>query len=349
MTNHPTFCPTDQKLLLVGPRFNRNKNQVGGIVVLFENLVDYCQTHGIDYSIIDTNKSNYRGGIFVTYINIIYQLYTEIHNADIVMINGTFKDYLYIGPFVRRWCKKQSKPYVLRKFAGNFHLLYDKASNAVKYQLKNVIKDAAMCYWETKELVQWGQKININSKWFPNVRKRPNIQMVAPEKRLKHLVFMSHVKKAKGIDETLIAYNHFSDKYDLDIYGNLIDYTQDDLQGKYRGVVEPENVPKVLSNLLLLLLTSWGEGYPGIIIEAFSIGLPVLASKAGGIPEMVTDGYNGILVDVKNPQSIIDGLKRFGQLDYNQLCRNALKSFDDYDSDKVTSRVMEDMLQLTKL
>lgn len=118
------------------------------------------------------------------------------------------------------------------------------------------------------------------------------------------------------------------------------------MQGKYRGVVEPENVPKVLSNLLLLLLTSWGEGYPGIIIEAFSVGLPVLASRAGGIPEMVIDGYNGILVDIKDPKSIIDGLRRFEQMDYEQLCHNAMKSFEEYDAENVTTKVMEDLSTL---
>lgn len=334
------------KVLLIGPKYNkRDSRQVGGIVVLFENLIEYFNDNKLTYNAIDTNKANY-GSPFTAYIAIITQLLFKIWGCNVVMLNGTFKDYRYIGPIVRFLCRISRKPYVLRKFAGNFNKLFATLSYRNKKQMLALLNDAAICYWETKELVDWGKQFNKNSLWFPNIRKRPDINFVDPLQRKSTLVFMSHVKKEKGVSEMLEAYKYFSEDYNLEIYGTLMDYTEEQLQGKYKGVVAPNDVAKTLSPMLLLLLSSWNEGYPGIIIEAFAVGLPVLASRAGGIPEMINNGYNGILVDPKDPQSIIDGIKRFQELDYNRLCRNALASFDSYDSDLVNARIIETLKKL---
>ena len=66
----------------------------------------------------------------------------------------------------------------------------------------------------------------------------------------------------------------------------------------YCGVLPPEKVLPTLSQYDVLLLPSFhpGEGYPGIVIEAFSLGLPVIATNWQAIPEIVQDGENGLLV-----------------------------------------------------
>lgn len=58
---------------------------------------------------------------------------------------------------------------------------------------------------------------------------------------------------------------------------------------------------RYLSGLDLFALTSVKEGLPYALMEAMASGLPVIASRVGGVPDLITHQKNGILVPAKNP------------------------------------------------
>ena len=60
-----------------------------------------------------------------------------------------------------------------------------------------------------------------------------------------------------------------------------------------------------------LLLPSLHEGLPYVVLEAMSLGTPVLASNVGGIPEVIQHGTNGLLFDVAKPAAIAATLAHF--------------------------------------
>ena len=68
--------------------------------------------------------------------------------------------------------------------------------------------------------------------------------------------------------------------------------------------------PCVADAATVLLLPSFSEGLPRVAMEAFARGRPVIGARAGGIPDIVEDGVNGLLVDPQDPDSIADALVR---------------------------------------
>lgn len=67
----------------------------------------------------------------------------------------------------------------------------------------------------------------------------------------------------------------------------------------------PDPMP-YYNSLDLYLNTSVHEGIPLSILEAMSCAKPVVAPKVGGIPEIISDGENGVLLEAREPKKIAD-------------------------------------------
>lgn len=63
------------------------------------------------------------------------------------------------------------------------------------------------------------------------------------------------------------------------------------------------DVPRLLSEAECFLLTSDHEGCPYTVLEAMAAGVPVVATRVGGVPELVADGETGILIERRDPQA----------------------------------------------
>jgi len=69
-----------------------------------------------------------------------------------------------------------------------------------------------------------------------------------------------------------------------------------------------DDVPDLLRMLDLFVLPSLGEGISNTILEAMATGLPIIATRVGGNPELVDDGINGCLVSAGDPKAIANVL-----------------------------------------
>jgi glycosyltransferase involved in cell wall biosynthesis len=69
------------------------------------------------------------------------------------------------------------------------------------------------------------------------------------------------------------------------------------------------NIAEILSQIDIFVLPSLWEGLGLAVLEAAAAGKPIVASRVGGIPEIITDGKTGILVEPKNVKSLADGLE----------------------------------------
>lgn len=78
----------------------------------------------------------------------------------------------------------------------------------------------------------------------------------------------------------------------------------------FMGFVQKDSIPKLFNEMTLFVLPSLSEGVPNVILEAMACGTPVLATKVGGIPDIVEDGHTGFLMEDNSPQCIEQNILR---------------------------------------
>ena len=70
------------------------------------------------------------------------------------------------------------------------------------------------------------------------------------------------------------------------------------------------DIAEVLSELTVSVLSSLTEGLSNVLLESMAAGLPVVATRVGGTPEVVKDEVNGLLVDPGDPDGLAHAIER---------------------------------------
>ncbi len=106
---------------------------------------------------------------------------------------------------------------------------------------------------------------------------------------------------------------------------------------EFLGTVRGEEKVRLLADALFLVCPSREEPFGIVNLEALASGLPVVAARVGGIPDIIKDGINGFLIDADNPQQMADKMYLLMQ-DVAlriRMSENALQSSYRFDWSKV--------------
>ena len=346
-----------ERLLIVGGLPNsRLKKGYGGATVLLQNFVDYLQKQEVNYKFVKTNRYFKEGETPDTKKNtavFFLQFLLLLPWARTVMFNFSDHATVKFFPLLVRLGKALGKKVVFRKFGGSLDVYLENYGEATKARTFGAIKRADVVMLETKATIAYvGRMTGLrdNIVWFPNVRNASPLR--APGKYEKRFVFISHILDEKGVGDILAVAETLPDGYTIDLFGPVKEkkYAGFDWQAHrvhYGGVLTSEDVLPTLTRYNLLLLTSYREGYPGIIIEAMSVGVPALTTKAGGIPEIVENGRNGILVEAGNRRQIREAMLSVTQESYQAMSQEALRRFAaNFEAEATNRRILNEIMSI---
>lgn len=331
-----------QTILLIGPLGNKsNPTKAGGTDVLFLDLIHQFNQHQIHYTVIDTDKSNYMNA-FIALLTIWVKLITLGRHCDHISLHGTVNSYIFVAPIAVLYAKLMKKTISLRKFAGNFDVVYQSMPFFLRWIISWTLKKSDFNFFETHYLVNYFSKFNSNTFWFPNVRTKPNHSRIGEYK--KRFIFIGDITREKGIIELLEASNNLDDTYTIHLYGKInndfLEFDFSQYKAKYKSALAHQDVLKIMCQYDVLILPSYREGYPGVIIEALSVGLPIIASNLEGIKEMI-DEKCAIFIHPKNADEITHALRSISIDSYPSYAENALMCFEKFDSRKQTKKFID--------
>ena len=131
--------------------------------------------------------------------------------------------------------------------------------------------------------------------------------------------YVGGLARSKGIlnlfEGIRIIVNNFGDKAPHFLIigdGELNKYFKNELDKHklsnvlFLGYVPHNALPRYYNEMKLLILPSYTEGLPSVILEAMACGTPVLATPVGAIPHIIKDGKTGFLLKSSDPKHIAE-------------------------------------------
>ncbi len=223
--------------------------------------------------------------------------------------------------------------------------------------MRNIVKNIKIVTAETQFVLDLLSKYDLINGKAKQYVIPPGFSIRNPEinnknTSNKNLLYVGKLDKSKGLITLLKA---FADMPDKDIRLNIVGRGQlenevigaikKDKRIVYHGFLPQEDkLYRLYSEASLLILPSvWLEPFGLVSLEAFSFGVPVVASNIGGIPEVVQDGYNGFLFRPGDAEDLTNTLKK-AMSDNNrlkQLGENAQKSIEKYNVETHVARLLQ--------
>ncbi|MCW4051117.1 MAG: N-acetyl-alpha-D-glucosaminyl L-malate synthase BshA [Candidatus Bathyarchaeota archaeon] len=186
-----------------------------------------------------------------------------------------------------------------------------------------------------------------------DVKKDTNPEIVVthvsnfrPVKRIQDLIYAMCIITKDLPNAKLILIGDGPDRHKVERLIDRMDLRKNISLTGYRS-----DVPELMRCADALVLCSETESAPLTILEAMSTGLPVVATKVGGVPEIVQDGKNGYLVPVKHPEEIaarlLDLASDRGKT--AKMSENARKTvLEKYSTNKVVKQYMDVYNSITR-
>lgn len=164
-----------------------------------------------------------------------------------------------------------------------------------------------------------------------------------PIKGVKYLIESMKIIQQYNPNIRLMLVGNGNDKENLN---KLVDTFK--LSGciNFVGQIPNEIIPKYMAISDIFVLPSLSEGFPVVILEAMASGLPIVATKVGGLAEIVKDGINGYLVDPCRPEEIAEKVILILEDDKlsEKISKNNKEKALNYNWDRVVER-LEDVYQ----
>ena len=138
---------------------------------------------------------------------------------------------------------------------------------------------------------------------------------LAPIKGLSYLlVAISRVAKSFDHEFCLLVVGDGELRRDLESQASALG-----IESRIRFLGWRFDLERIYADLDIVVLSSLNEGTPVSLIEAMAAGKAVVATKVGGVPDLVEDGKTGVLVPSKDPEALTEAILQL--LKNDTLCR----------------------------
>jgi len=306
--------------------FGPHLNSTTGTANVVNNWIEVGLKDKIELHYISTLRNYVPGRYFTKFIDaaIAYVLFAirTIRTVDIVHIHMSSHMSFFRKWAIFKWAKFMKIKTIVHIHGSNFEEFYNNGNSTVRGMIINVLDLADAVFVLSNS---WKRFIN-------SISKNQNVYIVYNGASIKkfskrinngariNISFMGRLGKRKGVYDLLDAFEKiipdFPDAHlvlggdgDVEKVRKLVARRNLEEHIHVLGWISGKQKIRVFRECDIYVLPSYNEGLPGSILEAMAVGVPIISTPVGGIPEAVIENRNGYLVDPGDVDELYNKLK----------------------------------------
>ena len=335
--NENFIIKNSSKKILLCCRMPHNNSYVGGVVSILQSYLrnkELFKKYGNQIEIFDYQLAEKYEKYSSKLENIAYffqqrkALAEKLKKEPNVIVHiHTSREFLFLKDVLlaKMIKKKFNIPVILSIHVGDFHTVFNRIEVFQKYLILCINKYINKVIFLSQKIENQFKEAGLEVSKSELLYNFYDLYSPLKEKKLirsskLHLIFIGAIHKDKGVIELLTALNNLTDvDFHLDLCGKLTDesirveFTRlvEKLGNKVtiQGYVSGEKKHILLQRADILILPSYHEGMPLVILEALATGCAIISTKVGTTPEIL-DETSVIWVRVKNSSDIELAIKK---------------------------------------
>ena len=322
------------------------------------NTIPCWRSRYIDFSFIPWKYSQHYIQVMTMLLSLLFLIIRKKIKFDIIHAHFVYRPG-YIAAVLG---KILGKPVIITAHGSDIHLnlyrddgLFRKRTiNAMRWSsgiiavsqsLKNMIAEEG--FGDKTSVVPCGFS---DSTFFPMDQKECR-RKLSLKSEIKVLLFIGNLRNVKGVDVLIEAFKQVrKTKSDVGLFiigdgpeKNILEQKtikyKIDKAIQFLGSREHEVIPLYINSADVIVQPSRDEGRGVVIFEALACGIPVVASRVGGIPETIVNEKLGLLVERENFVALSEGIIKALKMSWD---RNYLSNYaKKYTQDQLALRVLE--------
>ncbi|WP_448565120.1 glycosyltransferase family 4 protein [Thalassotalea ganghwensis] len=336
-----------KRIAIVGPL----PPPAGGMANQTKKLAEFIRTEGVEVDIIQVNPA-YRPAFIgkvpviragFRLLNYFFVLLKQLKKAQLVhiMANSGWSWHLFAMPaiWVAHWL---NVPVILNYRGGYAQEFFEKSWRWVNPSMKKCQQILVPSIFLQEVFEQFDQKVAI----IPNVLDQQVFNPKSANKNSEgpHIIVTRNLEDIYDVATAIKGFAIVAQQYpqaQLSIAGtgpelaNLQALTNNlNIEDKvnFVGRLSPQEISDLYRQADIMVNTSIVDNSPNSIIESLACGTPVVSTNVGGIPKLVTDQYDALLVQPKQERALAQGILSILQDEElkNRLTTNGLETISKF-------------------
>ncbi|RZK55717.1 MAG: glycosyltransferase family 1 protein [Pedobacter sp.] len=309
------------KILFIGEDLNKSRS--GVVTVMNQILGDESLKQYTTYQTIFTTSDDYSTikkliCWMKAYLLFIYYL----PSCQIIHIHHASDLNFWLSGGMVYIANMFGKKSLLHNHSADFKEFYNSSSEKRKRKIKNIFKNASATIVLSNQWLNWYNDIAPEAKFYM-LQNAIDVPDNVPSKKLNIektiLVYLARIEKRKGFFDLMKVMPELVSKFpnielyvagqgDVEMAKSLVTENRLEKNVSILGYINNVKREEILKNAHILVFPSYNEGLPMSLLEAMSYGLVPITTPVGGIPDVVVQNKNGLLVNPGDTEALKKGI-----------------------------------------